>query len=297
MHLRTAALFTSGFIATPAAVAADATMSSGLVDGIQAALAGAIGAAIGIPLTFFLFRKVRSYKYVAETAPPSDELVKRYQKWGRIESLIIIPTMAVLAYACWTFFCTIEDLRASLLGPAEFILKPMPVFFTLPALFSGILLAALPVKFALSRIVGNEGYQQLVEFRNRQRKIDSKRVFRHMVYVLVPLIFASVVLAFQNYAIARVEDFVIHPYFAVSARSYGWGDVKRIALVMSFRVPNGNIRRDLPYCLVEMADGFQLNFHDTLLAMPFPEQRRFAAFVAERANRPVEIDDPYPRSY
>jgi hypothetical protein len=118
-----------------------------------------------------------------------------------------------------------------------------------------------------------------------------------MVYVAVPFIAVSVMLAFQTYATASLHRFVIHPFFALRARTYVWTDVQRIILVKSYRAPNGHIRRDLPHYIIVMTDGWELNFHRTLLELPWTEQIRFAAFVEERSHRPVETEDPYPYSH
>jgi hypothetical protein len=54
------------------------------------------------------------------------------------------------------------------------------------------------------------------------------------------------------------------------------------------------IRRDRPFYIVETADGFGLNFHNTLPEIPFAQQIRLAIFAAVHAHRDIEVDDPYP---
>jgi hypothetical protein len=115
-----------------------------------------------------------------------------------------------------------------------------------------------------------------------------------LVYVAIPLIALSVILAFQTYVTANARGLVIHPYFALRERSYGWADVQRISLVKSFRAPNGTIRRDRQYYVLDVTGGFQLNFHRTLLEIPLSQQARFIAFVANHSHVRVDVDDPYP---
>jgi hypothetical protein len=262
------------------------TISSGMV--------GGLAAAICVPVIFALLRKTQSYKYVGEAQVANDELTGRYRKWDLVARLLLIPLAGMSAYVFWLLLCTIESKRAALLGSADFVLTPIPIFFAIPALFAGILFAAMPLKVVLSRILGSEGYEQLLKYSDRRLGINSHRVTQHLVYVAVPLIVGSVMLAFQTYATAGTQGLTIHPYFAIHERYYGWADVNRVTLVRSFSAPNGSIRRDRPYYIVEMADGFQLNFHRTLLEIPIPDQRRLAAFVAEHAHRNVDVDDPHP---
>lgn len=262
---------------------------------IGSPLVGALAAAIGVPIVFALLRRTKKYAYM-EHIVRGDGVNSRYKKWDFAARWMLILFAGVFTYVLWLLFCAIESRRAALLGPADFVLTPGRTFFGIPALFSGILLAAIPLKLVLSGILGKEEYDQLLAYSAKRQGIDSKRVFRHVVYVAVPLIVVSVTLALQTYLIANAKGLVIHPYFAVHERSYPWDGVQRIVLVKSFRAPNGAVRRDLPYYVLEMADGFQFNFHRTLLELPLPYQSRFAAFVAEHCRRVIEIDDPFGRT-
>ncbi len=199
-----------------------------------------------------------------------------------------------MAYVFWRLFCAIEAQRALLLGPSDILLTPTREFFAIPALFAGLLLASVPLKLVLTRMLGVKGYEELVNYADSRQGINSALLMRHINYMAIPLIVVSVALALQTYAIANNRGLVIHPYFALRERSYGWSDVQRVVLVASFRAPDGTIHRDRQYFLLQMTDGFRLNFHRTLLEIPLSEQRRLAAFVAGHGNVQIETDDPYP---
>jgi len=207
--------------------------------------------------------------------------------------LLVIALAGASAYLFWLLLCAIERKRAALLGSADFVITPMPVFFGIQALFGGLLFTAVALRIVLSRILGNEGYEQLLKYSDRRVGINSQRLGKHLVYAGVPLIVVSVMLAFQSYATVGSQGLTIHPYFAIHERHYGWADVNRVRLVKSFSAPNGTVRRDRPYYILDMADGFRLNFNRSVLEIPFAEQRRLATFVAEHAHRGVEVDDPY----
>jgi hypothetical protein len=257
-------------------------------------LIGGLAAAIGVPLVLALLRKLRAYRYPGKTTVQTEEQAQNYRKWNLVAGLLLLSYAYASGYVCWLLLCAIESKRAVLLGSADFVLIPSRIFFAIPSLFTGLLFAAVPLRLTLSGILGREGYGELVEYGNRKQRINGKRVFQHQVFVLAPLIIVAVALAFQNYALVSEHGLVIHPYFAMHERTYGWEDVKRIAFTRSFKAPSGKVRRDRPYYVLEMADGYQLNFHRTLLEIPLPDQTRLATFVAEHAHLSVETDDPYP---
>jgi hypothetical protein len=263
-------------------------MSSGVV--------GVLSAAICVPIIFSLLRRSRAYKYVdvAPAATPNNDDTGRYKKWDRVARLLVILFAGTFGYVFWLMLCAIESARAALLGSTNFVLTPVPIFFALPALFAGILFAAIPLRFMLTKILGKEDYDRVVNYSDRRQGINSKRLFRHLVIIGVTLIVASVLLAFQTYATASPEGFIIHPCFAIHEREYGWSDIGRITLIKSFRAPNGSVRRDRPYYVVDMTDGYRLNFHSTLLEVPLRDQRRLAVFLAEHSHHDVDVEDPFP---
>ena len=263
---------------------------------ISSGVVGALSAAICVPIIFALLRKSKAYKYVgaAQATKTDDEVTGRYRRWDRIARLLMFLFAGIFGYLFWLMLCAVEAARTALLGSANFVLTPVPIFFALPAIFAGILFAAIPLKFALTKILGSEGYDRLADYSDRRQGINSKRVFRHLVIIGVTLIVASVLLAFQTYATVSAEGLVIHPYFAIHKREYGWSDINRITLVKSFSAPNGSVRRDRPYYVVEMTDGYQLNFHSTLLEVPLRDQRRLVVFLAEHSHHEVDVEDPFP---
>lgn len=123
--------------------------------------------------------------------------------------------------------------------------------------------------------------------------INSKPIEQHCIRVGLPLVVVSFVLAVQTYAVVSSQGLTIHPYFAIHERHYGWTGVKGVRLVRSFKAPNGNIRRDRPYFIVEMTDGFSLNFHSSIFETPLADQGQLANFVAEHAHSHIEVEDPY----
>lgn len=246
-----------------------------------------------MPVVLAILRKTKIYA-IPNRIDRNDDVSNPYKKWDLAARLMCIPFAALSAYAVWLLLCAIEAKRVSLLGPADFVLTPFRVFFATPAIIAGTLLAAIPLRLVLTAILGESEVDQVVSYSDKRQGINSNRLCRHLVYVMVPLVVASVLLGFQTYATANAKGLVIHPYFALRERSYGWTDVQRIALVKSFRAPNGTIRRDRQYYVITMMGGVQLNFHKSILEIPFSDQRRLAAFVADHSHVQVEINDPYP---
>jgi hypothetical protein len=261
---------------------------------LSPALIGGLAAAIAVPRVLALIRKSGKYQYVGDTPTISDQRIGWLKKWDLYARLLCIPIAGAFTYVLWLLLSSIEGERTALLGSADFVLTPIPVFFFTPALFGGLLLTAIPLKIVLSKILGKEGYEQLENYSDSRMRINSKRLSKHLVYVIAPVVVVSVVLAIQTYAVVDSKGFTIHPFFATHERHYGWTDISRVRLIKSFKAPNGNIIRDRPYYVIETADGFSLNFHKTILEIPFRDQNRLAGFVADHALlRDIQVEDPF----
>lgn len=261
---------------------------------ISPGLIGGISAAIVIPIVFSVLRRLKLYQYVPSSDHTLDDLSRIYKKWDRLSPLLLLPLMCLLGYACWLLLCTLQDLRASLIGEADFVLTPIHIFYGTPALFTGLVLASFLAEFLLRKALGTEKYRGYIQYQNMKYRMDTKKAFTHLLYVVVPVLVVAVTLALNEYAVLRKDRFIIHPFFAIQERSYHWSDVGRILLVTSFKAPNGNIIRNKPHYVIEMFDGFTLNFHSTLLEVPFPKQEKIASFVAAQSGHTIVLDDPYP---
>ncbi len=239
---------------------------------IGSPLVGALAAAIGVPIVFALLRRTKKYAYM-EHIVRGDGVNSRYKKWDFAARWMLILFAGVFTYVLWLLFCAIESRRAALLGPADFVLTTWPDFLG----DSGVVFRDTTCRHTA---------EARPKWDSREGGIRStasvfRQAARDRLEAGVPacglcrcsLIVVSVTLALQTYLIANAKGLVIHPYFAVHERSYPWDGVQRIVLVKSFRAPNGAVRRDLPYYVLEMADGFQFNFHRTLLELPLPYQR------------------------
>lgn len=258
-------------------------------------LTSALVAAVGVRLSLLLLRKLNLYRPQLLAVPLTDQQLQKYRRWDLTTRMLLMPFAFVLAYVCCIILCAIEHERAALLNPADFVLTPVPVLFALPSLLAGILLASIPLKLIATAFLGRRGFEELLEYSNRKLGVNGSRLFKHQVYVFVPLMIISVALGLQNYVTVTEQSLVFHPYFALHARTYHWDDIRRIVLIRSFKAPNGQIRRNLPYYILELNDGVELNFHRSLLKISISEQTRLASFVATHAGRSVEINDPYPQ--
>ncbi len=260
---------------------------------LSPAAMGALAAAIGVPLTLALLRKVKGYQYRPSGQPIGAAAEGKYRRWNSVTGLMVLAYAGVIGAALWLAFVRIEALIAAELGPADFVLTPIPIFFGLPALFAGILLSALPLRWTLKALLGKDGYQGLLEYSDRKHQMNSTAMFRHMAYVGTVLIVLSVLLAWRAYAVVTPDGMVVHPYFALHARSYHWLDVRRITLVKSFTTPNGSVHHRA-YYRIETADGGGINFRQSVLEAPFPKQRELAKYIAAHAGMGIDIEDPFP---
>lgn len=261
---------------------------------ISPGLIGGISAAIVVPIAFSVLRRIKLYQYVPSSDHTLDDLSRIYKKWDRLSHLLLVPLICLLGYACWLLLCALQELRTSLIGEADFVLTPIHIFYGIPALFTGIVLASFLAEFLMRKVLGTERYREYIQYQNMKCRMDTKKVFTHLLYVVVPVLVVAVTLALNEHVVLRKDRFIIHPFFAIQDRSYHWSDVERILLVKSFRAPNGNIIRNKPHYAIEMFDGFTLNFHSTLLEVSFPNQEKIASFVVTQSGRIIVLDDPYP---
>jgi hypothetical protein len=119
-----------------------------------------LAAAICVPLVRSLLRRSKIYA-TPERAGLDDDAAARSKMWDLAARLIYIAFAGLLEYAVWWVLCAIETARISLLESAEFVLTPIRPFFAIPALFSGLLLAAVPIRLLFTGLLGQAGYKQL----------------------------------------------------------------------------------------------------------------------------------------
>lgn len=216
-----------------------------------------------------------------------------FRKWDLLARFIMLAYAGLIAGGCWLLFSGINTLVSRARGPADFILSPFPIFFWTPALFAGILLSSIPLRWTIEAFLGKDGYRKLVNYSDNKQGFNSERIFRYIVVVMVPIIAMSVFLAWRTYAVITPQGITIQRYFSLSANNYAWRSIHRVLLVKSFSAPNGTIKHQR-YYVIETSDGKGLNFHQSLLEVPLAKQREIAEYIANHVGLEIDVIDPFP---
>lgn len=256
---------------------------------LSAGAIGGISAAIVVPIVLRVLVKTKTYQCLQRPTQKLEVLAAKYKKWENISKFLLIVFMTIVGYACWLLMCYLEDVRAELLGNNDFVLTPIRAFYGLPSILFGIFLSAIPIKFILLKTLGKDDYREYLQYQDMKSGINSALVFRHMAFVIVPVLLIGVALSYQCYAVVNRDRFVLHPYFDIREHSYKWNEITEIKRVNAFSAPNGNIVRNRPYFIIGMADGNTLNFHDSLLEIPFAEQEKLASFISTQSDRTIIV--------
>ena len=141
--------------------------------------------------------------------------------------------------------------------------------------------------------MGAEDLRRLTEFSDRKNKINSEKLFRHMVYVITPVIVLAVLLSWKSYAVITPDNITIQELFSIHPVTYKLSEIKRIANVKSFvNKINGKIGHKRHY-LIETADGNGIDFQSSVFEVPLNKQEQISEYISRQSGIAIEISDPY----
>lgn len=203
-----------------------------------------------------LLKKIRLYRLPDETPGESPE--EQQRAFGRFDTMFNLVTLVVVVpfgFAWHRLFIWIAGFAHPAPGASGQILEPSVFYWVLPALFAGIVTAAMP-SFAIARLVLKERYGDYVAFYNRKHGFDSFRMFRHLAVIVAVLVMCGVYLGATSYT-AFLSDRIVIKGPLAAPRTYAYGDITAINAVLKGTAGAGSYE-------ILFADGYQWESSDGL---------------------------------
>ncbi|MGC3968431.1 MAG: hypothetical protein QM775_13955 [Pirellulales bacterium] len=214
-----------------------------------------------------------------------EELAKQYRKWelAALFPFFIFATLSTLLW--WLLLRNLGGLVLSGLPESKFLLATPDAAWFLPAIFLGIVTAALPMHLLYSRLLG-ERYAEYNHYTNLRTGFDGFRIFRWMAIILVPLCLLAALIGLDWYTRVLDDRLIDNSPLSIGETEHRYADIAEIRAVATFRAPNGNIVQK-PYFQVVFNDGFTWSTRNILNSWNADENREMIEFISRQADKPI----------
>ncbi len=251
----------------------------------------------GLGIAAWIFRKVFPVSGL-ESVPPEEvaALQKAYLKW----ELLAVPFVLGYSAACGLgWFVLLQQLAGVVdrfRGPSLYTIRPDQEFWGLPALFLGIISAAVPMHLTCKALLGDR-YDDYIRWTNLRHCFDGWTAFR--VFAVVVVVGATLVVAaaLSSWVEFRDDRVIIKRPWAWDEGSYPYGRVVAVARIARARATSGRTGPG-PYHAIRFDDG-ETWATRSFFTQPDPQRdEAIAALVSERSGRQIQrldlIDDLKP---
>jgi hypothetical protein len=253
---------------------------------LDAGSAGAIAAAIGVPLTLAALARVFPAPPLPASTAPLEVLKARYRGWelglGVLGLLLAVPA----GFACWFGLRGLAALHASLGPPSELAWFAGEFYWALPAMFLCIL-ATIPASDLAARALLRDRHGEYLAYLQAKARFDLARVSRFLVVVVSAGCAVFVLLGLDWSVRLGADGLTLNRYFSVGAEQRAWREVTAIRTAPALVAPNGRLVRRREYVL-RFSDGRTWSTNSLLAEPSSEEKRRFVDVVSERSGVAVE---------
>jgi hypothetical protein len=250
----------------------------------------AAAAVFAVIVVFSLLQRWAPYKPPSESnLPPYEELKRKFLKWEQLSLLPLFIFAGLFTIGWERLLSFFAGLSYASLGDSVFLYTPSPYYWWLPALFLGILTAAIPLTLLFKFLLGPD-YGHYVLYGNLRVGFDSQKALRLMAVIIGPVALISSLLAMNCYTKFSDGEITINRFLGVGEIIYPYSRISAIKSVRYFKAPNGDIK-ERPYFSIEFDDGERWTTGDGLRD-PDPEtDRRLIEFVSgKRGKQLQEVD-------
>jgi hypothetical protein len=257
---------------------------------VDAGSAGAIAAAVGVPLAM----RALAWAFPAKETPASalspEELKARYQKWEVAFALGMLAAAVPAGLGIWLLLRGVARAHAALLLPAADVRWVAgPSYWAIPAIFLAIA-AMLPLFTALSRALLRERYAEYLAYQRVKSKMDAQRVANVLVTAVSIGCAAFIFLGLDWSVRLEPDALVVNRYLGVGEERFPLADVRAIRTAPALLAPNGNRvpRREF---VVRLGDGRSWSTNNLLSDTSPEEKARLAGLVSARSGAATEEVD------
>jgi hypothetical protein len=252
---------------------------------MSSAVMGALAASIGVPIAFAVLRKIFPYRQPEVGRTRSlEELRPEYWKW---EAAAVAPTfvfVAVIGYLCFLGFCGLALWNARGPAPSRFLLLP-GIYWAVPALFLGIILAAIPIHF-LYKVLLRDRYAEYTAYCNMRVGFDAWKILGWMAAAIGCLSAIAVAAGLNCYTQITDQAIRIRSPLALHDRTYSFEDVDAIASVAGFKKRDGEFIPKRHYA-IRFKDGTLWTTNEGLRDPDPAHDPEMIEFIAHTSGKPI----------
>jgi len=254
---------------------------------VNAGAVGAVAAAVGVPITMrALARLFPASPAPRETALTLDELRSRYKSWEVGLGFGALLGAVPFAFLFWLALRALAAAHAALLPPAELVWVTAPYFWSIPAMFLG-LVVMFPVGGILARRLLADRHTEYVAYQQLKYRMNAEKVAR-ILGTVVSLAAAVFVLLGLDWSVrADREGLTLNRFLSIGEERHAWADVRAIRTAPALVAPNGNRVARREY-VVRFSDGRSWSTNGDLSDASPAEKRRLAALIAESSGVAIE---------
>lgn len=250
---------------------------------MDSAIAGALAASVGVPLTFIVLRYLYPSR-ARDAAKPSLDAQSSYRRWA-LRSMhlwwLFTPTIGYVLYLVGDAF---GAWSAGFHPKALAVLTPRGPFWVMWTLLTAPVLAGWMVDVLLRRRLGNR-YEEVVRYDEQQWGVRPEG-FRKLCVVLLAISGIWLVLLVDWNVRLTDRAIVVNSFWALRARTYAYADVAEIRTAPALYAPNGNRVSRREYS-VRFRDGWHWSTHLDPSSGTEADKRRFIEVIASRSGVPV----------
>lgn len=253
---------------------------------MNSAIAGYIGAAIGVPLIFFLLRKGFPSLSVYEPSFRSlDDLRNEFAKWEFFIGIIFIIFAGLSGYLWWLLFVKIEMLSAHRFENAIFVIASSGSIWAFPAMAAGMGSGAILADYVLKLLL-KERYKDYSSYQNLKYKINTEALGKPFLSFLGIATFLIIFLLMNWYTIFMPGEVKVNRFWSLSEEKYQYKDITRIVTAPLMTAPNGSIVNRREYVII-FNNGKKWTTNLAPRDLTLEQKNEIAQFISKASQIPI----------
>jgi hypothetical protein len=225
--------------------------------------------------------------------PPPGARVRRledlradYQWWETCGAVPYLAFAVAISGFCYVSLRWLAQWNARGLHGSHFLLLPEPEFWLLPALFLGLIFAALPMH-VLYKALLRDRYEEYTMYCNLKAGFDTWKICRWLAIVILSVSALDAAAGLTARTAVTDRAIIIKSPLSLRERVYTFDQIDAIASIAGFKRRSGEFLPD-PYYAVRFTDGSMWKSRDGLQNHKAAEIPALIEFLAKRSGRPIK---------
>lgn len=170
----------------------------------------------------------------------------------RLIGLSLILTI-LFTYLLYQLLSLISDFRLSTIEDAKILIKPDTSILLLPAMFNGMLAAALTAT-SIGKHQLKEKWSEFMAYYNLKYKFNYERAMVYVLRLISILVIPLTILSLDFYTSFGEKHVKFNRLLGFGTKTYLYTEVSALTRVLKVKAPNGNILAE-PHTVIRFKDG------------------------------------------